>query len=214
VKALCVYVGLKTVRSRFAAAILLTPVVMSVAPLLGLIAEAHLRHRAIYPFALKGLSSATTLSGLAYIVAVLAALAGGGAAFWIFRSEIADRSVGSLVLATKPLSICVVAMIYGIVAGLSSYAIAMPVCSALTGALAPAAGPALALTVLLTVASSSLGVILATLSPDPAMLLPLVFATIFLALLFADPRDTAAIAAVSFVLPVAAARLLERRCAL
>ena len=114
------YAFLKNKRDGSLAAFLLGPIIMLSAPLLGV--AAFLKGGPVYPLSLDPQwSAARTAANMApaamCAVAFFAALAG----FWGFRSEIANRSIGSFVLAARPATIQTASALFGAAAGFAGY---------------------------------------------------------------------------------------------
>jgi hypothetical protein len=212
---LLLYVLLKAIRQRLAGPMILAPVLLVGAPLAGLIVRNLIRGKALYPFVLDGVPHARSMIVFANVAAAAAALCAGTAAFWIFRQEILDRSVASFIMATRPLRISLTALLYGVAAGVASFVLTLAVMGLLTWSVPPRLGLVFAAFAGAAVFAAAVAVLLAAVSPDPGMLLPLLILTLpMTTFLLMASVNAAVIAAVAIaVLPLIAGRVLERRCA-
>jgi hypothetical protein len=113
------YAFLKNMRDGSLAAFVLGPIIMLTAPLLG---SAAFNKGPAYPMTMDPHMSAARNAAMmapaaVFIAALFAALAG----FWSFRGEIVSRSMGSFVLAVRPVKIQIAAMLFGATAAFAGY---------------------------------------------------------------------------------------------
>jgi hypothetical protein len=214
-KALLRYMIVKSARERFLAWILFAPAVLVFAPVGGLLVRSLLIGQRVYPFSFEDTSHDATMVVFIRLAIMVAVIDGGIAAFWILRKEIADRSIASFVLAAKPLTIWIVAILYGTAAGLLASLIALPVLSLITFSSLPGIIPLIASAALATLTAATFAALFASISSDLAMLVPLLFTTLFFSILIFQhslPFMIGAAVAV-LTLPIVASFFLERRCA-
>lgn len=214
-RALFRYVFLKSTRERFLAPIVCAPAMLIGICILVMMIPLLAAHRTAYPFTLSGLSPDEAMRGLAMGASMLSAIAGGVAAFWIFRQDVADRSIAALVLATRPLLICLTAILYGTAAGTAAFLAAVPVIAFFTAAIPPHMGGLMAVTVGSTIVAAAAALVLESISPDYGMLLPMALIAIVTVAGTFDRHiiATTFAAAAALILPLIASALLERRCA-
>ena len=148
-------------------------------------------------------------SGICVLFAVITA-------FWTFRTEIATRSVGSFLFATRPLTLALALVLFAAAIGLAGWIGGMAVIGILTTALPPHLAMLAVKVVAGTLAASAFGTLIVTISPNPGMIIGAyvgcVFATIWIENSKSSSQMIAAIA-VAIVCAALAAFLLERRCA-
>jgi hypothetical protein len=92
--------------------------------------------------------------------------------FWVLRLEIRDRSVGSMLLATRPLLIAVSVMIYSALIGLVSFLITVPALGLRVPPEVETFGNLLLIAVCSFVVAAALGFTMAVISPEPPMAIP------------------------------------------
>jgi hypothetical protein len=137
--------------------------------------------------------------------------------FWILRLEIRDRSVGSMLLATRPLLIAVTVMIYSGLIGLTSFLITVPALGLRVPSEVGTFGNLLLIAVCSFAVAGAFGFTTAAISPEPPMVIPtwigsaFIFASLF-HLTSAAPVFGAALAAGGMLI-LTTTFLLERRCA-
>lgn len=118
--ALLRYAFLKNLRDGSLAAFILGPVIMLTAPLLGaaLFGEGGPRFPARMDWTMSAARNAAMMApATVFIAALFASLAG----FWSLRSEIISKSIGTFVLAVRPLKIQIAAMLFGAGAAFAGY---------------------------------------------------------------------------------------------
>lgn len=141
-------------------------------------------------------------------------LAGGFAAFRAFRKELADRSVASLVLASRPSVIVLTAIAYGVASGIIALTLAFLTISAVTFAFSFPATLFLLGCFAILVASAA-AITGCSISPDPGILVPelIVVFPLSVAIGMQKTPALAAGAVMVLALPLIASALVERRCA-
>lgn len=216
--ALLRYSILKSRRENFLFALLFSPAIMILAPLLGTVAYWMTRGVITWP-----LSADPTLpaSNTARVMGIggsfLSTIAAGVGGFWIFRQEMFNRTLGFFILAVRPRSIAVAATIYGATAGVASYLVIVASGAALTAHLPQQPARQLLLTIACCLAASALGITLLSFSSEISMLMPVYAGSIALAGLVStseSPVLAAAVAAGGGLLTTIASFMLRRRCAI
>lgn len=219
--ALLRYAFLKSARENFLAAIFAGPVIMLVAPVLGIAVMLTVSGRGAYPLRLPGLSATSTSAGMTWAALMLATISAATGGFWIFRREVVTRDIGVFVLAKPPRMIALAATTYGASVAISAYLISVAFTGIMTGGLPPVIGTQVGLAILSCVATSALGAALVTLSTDTTMMIPLYAMTIWLTVLLVE-SDILLESRMVFLLTTlvttallveASAFLLRRRCA-
>jgi hypothetical protein len=213
--ALLHYALLKSAREKFLAALLAGPAVMIVAPFLGALVGALLGApgTALRPSDFGRTEWAGMMAAAGVMISSLSAGAGG---FWIFRREMANRSLGLFVLAARPRAIALAATIYGAAAGMAAFLIIVACTAVLTRHLPPDGMVFLAAFVC-TLAASALGAVLITVSPEKGMLVPLYAGSIAMSVLVTRSKGNTyllAVLAAGLLLAATAAMLMRRRCAI
>jgi hypothetical protein len=170
-----------------------------------------------YPFYLNAQYTPLQNANLAgAIVLVIAVFFSAIPAFWTFRPEIETRSIGSLLLAARPLTVALALILFAASIGLMGWIGAMAVIGALTGAL-PSHLALMTLKLATGVlAASSIGALVVTVSPQPFMIVCSYLACLFLVPFVASSKGWLQILAalVAAILCTALTTfLLERRCA-
>jgi hypothetical protein len=163
------YALLKSIRDRSLAIFTLGPALVIAASLLGAtLAKGELR----YPLFMAQHLSPTQNAGTATIVVTIFAVSFAGfCAFWTFRSEVATKSIGSFVMARRPLSVASALVLYATAIAGGAWIIAVVVIAALTAAVPMAIAPFAAAVALVALASAAIGALLVTISPQPAMVI-------------------------------------------
>jgi hypothetical protein len=214
-KALLRYVMIKSVREKHLLALLIGPALLILAPVGGFMLRALVTGNPIYPFVFDAnLSAEKSRAVLADVAVVISAFGTGAATFWIFRKEIADRSVASLVLASRPLLLVVTAIAYGVTIGFAACLVALGTISITTLSMPQTLLRVLFPAFIAIVIASVVGVAAASIQPEPGMFfvmgIVVVICTMFT---LRTPGAWIAAAVSTIVLPVIASFLLERRCA-
>jgi hypothetical protein len=212
--ALLRYAFLKGLRDSSLFAFILIPMMFPVAALLGVTLG---KGRLLYPLYMSPQFSPqqnATLAG--QITTAVCLLFTVITAFWTFRSEIATRSVGSFLLAARPLTLSLALILFAAAIGLAGWIGGM----AMIGVLTTAMPPHLALLALKvaagTVAASALGTLVVTISPNPGMVLGAYLACI-ISIVWVEKSTSLSqligAVAVAIVCAGLASFFLERRCA-
>jgi len=212
--ALLRYLYLKSARDSSLFAFLFVPALMPVAALSGV----TLKHGLQYPFYMDALYTPVQNATLAATIAMgTSVLFASIASFWTLRAEITTRSIGSFLLAARPLTIALALILFAAAIGLAGWVGAV----ALTGALTTAVMPHLALitlkVVVALIAASAAGALVVTISPQPGMIIgSYVGCAVLIPLLAKSTKGSVQLlvaVVVAIVCTLLAAFLLERRCA-
>ena len=209
------YALLKSRRDDFLLPIVLGPVVLLGAPMIGLMVRTLiLRHHA-FPVEIPGSTGAHSLM-LPYFAAVLASGAAGAASFWLFRDEIAHQSLAAFLMAVHPGRIVGAAILYGTVCAAASFAATYAVLTVMFERGLPFLIPLLC-TVAGSVVAGAIGIAIVTRYSDPGLTLPVVIVSILAAGILVSTRDSTAtlavMTAIAALSAVSASLLMERRCA-
>lgn len=209
------YALLKNMRDGSLAAFFLGPIVMLSAPLVGV--AAFTKDLRVYPLSISpqwtaARSAAEMTIPMLFLAAFFATLAG----FWGFRGEIVSRSMGSLVLALRPIQIQAATMLFGAVAGFAGFLGAGLSLFALMDALPPHPLRLLLNAAVLCLFGSAAGSLIVSFSSEPWAILPLYIGMIVVVpwLIKAPSVMALLIGLIMTVVCVAlSALVLERRCA-
>lgn len=212
--ALLRYAYLKGLRDSSLFAFILIPMMFPVAALVGVTLG---KGRLLYPLYMNAQFSPqqnATLAG--QITTGICVLFTVITAFWTFRSEIATRSVGSFLLAARPLKLSLALILFAAAIGLAGWIGGM----AMIGVLTTAMPPHLALLALKvaagTLAASALGTLVVTISPNPGMILG-AYLVCIISIVWVEKSTSLSqligAVAIAIVCAALAAFLLERRCA-
>ena len=210
------YAFLKNMRDGSLAAFILGPIIMLTAPLMGV--AAFTRDLRVYPLSISpqwsaARSAAEMMVPMLFIAALFAALAG----FWAFRGEIVSRSMGSLVLALRPVKIQTATMLFGAAAGFAGFLCAGISLFALMNALPPHPLRVLLNAVVLCLFGGAAGSLTVSISAEPWAIIPLYVCGIVVVMWLAKAPDLVPIL-IGLILTVVciavSAFFLERRCAL
>ncbi len=212
--ALLHYVYLKSLRDTSLIAFIIVPILAPVAALSGVtLGKGHMH----YPFYLNvqfsAVQNATLVSEITLAVCVLFAVI---PAFWTLRPEIATRSVGAFFFAARPLTVALALILFAFAIGLAGWIGAMTMIGALTTALPPHVAFMTLKVAAGLLASSALGTLLVTISPQPGMIVGAYLGCVFLVPWIVASKSSAhliAAVAVAIVCAVLAAFFMERRCA-
>lgn len=219
-RAMLHYAFLKNVREHTIWAFLLGPLVLIGAPLLGFAVEAWLRGRRLYPLTMQGatVSDSERMFVLASAMAVVAAA--GTAAFWCFRSDIANRSLSFMLLALpRPVIAALAAVAFGWCAGIVALMVMMPMVGAAIGRISDAWLAALAIVAVAGLVSAAAGTLFAAYAPAPGTLVMVVFVALLIAFGVERGLEAAPLPAIVMAMAVAAAlvtiagRTMEAKCA-
>lgn len=215
-KALLRYAIVKSSREHLLFGLLLTPLVMTSVPLLGVNLLFALRGQASFPLHGPQDSPAGTAAFLGVCAVVISAIVAAVGAFLIFRTEVANRTVGLFFLARYPRAVSLASTVYGLLAGVTSYLLARIGIAFLTRSQPPSDRPELLIAVIAAIAGSALGSALVAVSPERIVLVPAYAGAIFVAdvlLQSTDMRLFIIVPAIAVLLAAFAPILLRRRCA-
>jgi hypothetical protein len=216
--ALLRYAFLKSAREKFLVALLISPAVMLLAPLLGVAALALLQGHGTWPLSIDPRWPPFATSRLMASVGVmLSAISAGAGGFWIFRRERANHSLGSFALAIQTRAIALAATIYGSFAGIVSFLLVVACATALTSCVPPNVWITFAMSIASSLFASALGTALVALSSEASMLMPLYAGSVLVSLLLLNAKNhlffVAMAAAGAVLLTAGASILMRRRCA-
>lgn len=213
-RALLRYATLKSLRDGTLGAFLIAPMLMPVAALSGVTFDGfHLR----FPMFLNPhYTAAQNAASAAGIAGAVGALFAAIPAFWAFRSEIRSRSIGLFAFAARPIVIVLSLILFAAAIGFAGWISAIVLITVLTTALPPNIGLIAVKMLMATIASSSVGAMIVTISAEPAMIV-----CSYLGCLTLIPWMEKAKGPVQLTLPLIvsvicfaiATFLLERRCA-
>lgn len=216
-KALLRYAFLKSARDHSLVTLGIAPSIMVTAPMLGIAVLQILRGHGTYPLSIdmRTTPQETALT-MTTIAAVMSVLVAGIAGFWLFRLEIGDRSIGTIVMAARARTISLVTTLYSAMIGTGAFLLALVFVALITAHLPAPTLKLLVAVICATTAAGAAGAFVVTVSAETAMLLPAIAAAVVI-VFFAVPAPAAGAVAGSLVVSsafvLAAAALLERRCA-
>ena len=216
--ALLRYAFLKARRDGSLWAFIITPIVVPAASLIGSTVGDSKPHALHYPMFMAmrftPVQNATTASDITVLMCILFACL---PAFWTLRHEIESRSIGSLALAARPFRITIAAIIFAASLAAMASVISVLVIGALTAALPAHVGLIVIKIVGGALATSAIGMLAVTISPQPYMIACMYFMCL-LGIGFFEKAKVAlslqwlAPLGVAIVCAVVAGFLLERRC--
>ncbi len=212
------YAYLKSLRDSSLIAFIIIPMLFPLAAMVGITLDlAIAKGHPVYPLFMNVHFSPeqnATLAG--QITTGICVLFTVITAFWTFRSEIATRSVGSFLFATRPLTLALALILFAAAIGLAGWIGGM----AMIGVLTTAIPPHIALMALKvaagTLAASALGTLVVTISPNPGMIIGAYLVCIASVVWVEKSKSSSqliAAVAVAIICAGFAAFLLERRCA-
>lgn len=209
------YALLKSRRDDFLLPIVLGPVVLLGAPMIGLMIRTLVLHRRAFPVEIPGSTGAHTLM-LPYFAAVFAAAAAAAASFWLFRDEIAHQSLTAFLLATHPGKIVGAAVLYGTACAAASFVATYAALTVMCDRSLPFLLP-LIWTVAASVVAGSIGIAIAARYADPGVTLPVVIIGGVVAGILVAGRHSATTLVMMLIVAataaISASLLMERRCA-
>ena len=216
-RALLRYAFLKSSRDQSLLALTIAPAVMLTAPVLGIAVAQMLRGVGRYPVSVDMRTTPqATAGGMMGVAAVASIVIAAIAGFWLFRIEIGNHSIATMVMATRARAISAVATLHAAVIGSGGFLLSLAI-TALFTAHVPASAPRmLLLMVCATVAAGASGILMATISAETPMLVPAIAASVMIAFFVLQagaPRVIAGSAITSVLFVLTAAVLMERRCA-
>jgi hypothetical protein len=208
------YAFLKSTRDRSLAVFALGPALVIAASLLGATVAQGLR----YPLYLGGQMSAAQNAEMAALILTFFAMTFGSvAAFWVFRPEVATKTIGSFLMARRPLTVSVAQVTFAAAIAFSAWIAGIVTIAVLTSALPPAIGWFAAGVAVASIAAASIGALVVTISPQPAMMIWAFFACQALLPLLVNPavrpKLLYVVPVVAIVFTATSAFLLERRWA-
>jgi hypothetical protein len=215
-KALLRYAFVKSSREHLLFGLLLAPMVMTTVPMLGIGLLLAVRGQGLFPLHFPEYSPESTAGFLGICAVVLSAIVAAVGAFSIFRSEVANRTVGLFFLAKYPRAVSLASTVYGLLAGVASYVLASAGIRVLTDSPPPGDRSELLIAVIAAMAGSALGSALVAISPEMIVLVPAYAGAILVAIVLLDSTDMRSfiiIPAIAVVLTAFAPILLRRRCA-
>ena len=214
--ALLRYAIMKSMRDHLLAGLLLAPLVLASAPMLGMAVGSMFRGEPVYPFHVPESSPQGTFDTFGVVAMIVSALVAGIGAFWIFRSEIASRAVHFFFLAHPPRAVSATSAIYGFVVGLLAYSISRTAITLMTAAPQPHAARDFAVAAVAIWIGSALGSLLVAISSEAAILV-IAYAVVIVATVQLLQSVTVVRMGIAIlfaaVLLQAAAIVLRRRCA-
>jgi len=209
------YAILRNSREGLLYALLFAPSVMLITPLL--LRSLFLNGQAAYPMTLdRNLSSVATALLFGEIGSILCALAASAASFSVFREEMANRSLGVILLAAHPRSVVLASVVYGACGALAGFLLLEAGVLALVAHL-PSNPSRIAVVVVCAVTSSALGAAVASISPDPTMLMPASAGALLIAAVPGKLSTASALVlllVLGSILIVTASTILRRRCSI
>lgn len=214
--ALLRYALVKSWRDHLLYGLLVSPTVITCAPLLGIAMFDAVRGHGAFPLRGSATSPAAAAALLGICNVVISAIVAAVGAFTIFRSEVANRSVGLFLLARHPRAVSMASTVYGFFAGVSSYVVARSVIALLTRSQPPDTRPELLIAVIAAVAGSALGSALVAISPEMIVLVPAYAGSVIVAaFLLRSPNLVwiGGVLATAALLVTFTPILLRRRCA-
>jgi hypothetical protein len=208
------YALLKSIRDRSLAIFVLGPALVIAASLLGATIAEGFR----YPFYVsRQMSAAQNAEMVALILTFFVMMFGTVAAFWTFRPEVVTKTIGSFLMARRPLTVALAQVTFAAAVTFSAWIAGILTIAALTSALPPAIGVFAVGAAVAALAAASIGALVLTISPQPAMVLWAFLACTALLPLLVNPAVRPKLL---YIVPVMAilftavsAFLLERRWA-
>lgn len=172
-RALLRYAILKTSREQLLPALLFSPAVVFLAPLIGIAGYNLMRGEPVYPMALDTrLGARGSAAMMLEVLLLLTSVIGGVAAFRMFRSEVTARTLGFFYLATPPRMVSLAMTLYGALVGTGAYLVAVAMVSIASGTAPHNFGRTLTIAVITSAFSSALGALTLAISDDFTMLVP------------------------------------------
>ena len=197
------YALLKSARDGSLATMLAAPTVMIVAPtfVMSLLTRDN---RLVIP--------TNAVQGLAVIMAALIASLAG---FQLFRTEIADHSIGSLILATRPVTVPLTATVFGAAVGAAAALLTVLALGVLTGSWPASPLEFASRIVIVTIGAASVAILCVALTRSAAAIAWMYATIVFVVLsgllrMRLAPLVSLGVVAVSISL---ATIVLERKCA-
>jgi len=165
------YAFLKNMRDGSLTAIVLGPMILLVASLLGV--AAFEKGTSMYPLTIDPHSSAARSAAImAPIVVFASAFFAAMAGFWSFRSEIASRSMGSFILAARPITIQSASTLFAAAAGFAGFLATGACLFTLMNALPPDPWRLMLDAAIFCTCGAAIGAFTVTLSSEPWAMIP------------------------------------------
>lgn len=208
------YALLKSLRDRSLGIFVLGPALVIAASLLGATIVEGFR----YPFYVsRQMSAAQNAEMVALILTFFVMMFGTVAAFWTFRPEVVTKTIGSFLMARRPLTVSLAQVTFAAAVAFSAWVVGIAAIAALTSALPPALGWFAVGVAVASIAAASIGALVLTISPQPAMMVWAFLAcTALLPLLVhpsVRPKLLYVVPVISILFIAVSAFLLERRWA-
>lgn len=166
------YAFLKNMRDGSLAAFVLGPFIMLTAPLLGV--AAFTKGLLVFPLSFEPQwSPARSAAGIAPVTVFVATLFAALAGFWGFRGEIISRSMGSFMLAVRPVKIQIASTLFGAAAGFAGYILTSVSLFSLMAALPPHPVHLVTDAAILCLFGAASGSLVVILSSEPWAIVPL-----------------------------------------
>jgi hypothetical protein len=170
-----------------------------------------------YPLSIeRGWSAARNAREVAEIASLMCTMLGTLIGFTILRDELASRSIDSIALAVRPVTITASIVAFGTAVAACAWVIGLVVLLLLTTGVPPHLELLAAKVVAGALATASIGALAATISPEP----PMIIGAFLTLIAFVPGFEKAAFGpvllvpvVVSVIATAIAAFLLERRCA-
>ena len=209
------YAFLKNMRDGSLAAFLLGPIIMLTAPLLGV--ATFQKGGLAYPLSMNPQwTAARSAAAIAPVALFIAALFASLAGFWGFRGEIVSRSMGSFVLAVRPVKIQIASALFGAAAGFAGYILTSASLFTLMAALPPHPARLVVDAAIMCLCGAAAGSLAVIVSSEPWAIIPLYVCGIVVGPWLIKMRGAAPELiglALSLICVVVSAFFLERRCA-
>ena len=209
------YALLKSLRDKSLPVFVLGPSLVIAASLLGAtLAQGGLH----YPLYMSRQMSAARNAEMSALVLTFFAMAFGTvAAFWTLRPEVVTKTIGSFLMARRPLTVALAQVTFAAAIAFSAWVVGIITIAALTSALPPAIGWFALGAAVASIGAASVGALVLTISPQPAMVIWAFLACTTMLPLLVHPavRPTLlfVVPVVSILLTAVSAFLLERRWA-
>lgn len=213
--ALLRYAVLRSSRESLLYALLFGPSAMLTSPILVTATYLFLTGHGIYPMSMTSLTPAANARLVGEIGRFLCSLSAGFAGFAIFRQEMANRSLGFFLLAVRPRAIILAATIYGVIAALAGLLLLVAGVAALTAAWPPYTPALLGTLICSAVVSGALGALIASISPDPTMLVATAVGSLAVTMVlerWPTPPTMVLFLATGGILIAVSSTILRRRC--
>ena len=214
------YAFLKSARDKSLWAFLAVPTVFIGAPIIGIAVEAASRGQRAHPASLSQTSLDQSEIAYALAVAVITCANVGAAAFWAFRSDLANRSLAFMLLALpRTIAAPAAAALFAWLVGAASFVPAMLTVTAAVGQLSSTWISAALVFAIAGTAAAGIGVAMAPRSPTAGTVMLVAFLGLGAGIAVANSLQgsalmtTATAVASAALLAAVAAHGMETRCA-